>query len=347
LNDGSVEYSFKFILKRYAKSWLPLDIVIVGSDWFDVGMEMAQDGGSSGIGDVGALARVSRVARVVRLLRLVRMQEVITNITERIQSDKTILMLQILKLLLILVAICHVTACGWWGIGDSAEGSSWVEHWGYGDKSVGLQYITSLHWSLSQFAGGMDEFTPKSGFERLYAVFAWTFAFMTGLVMMSSLTSNLTQQYIIGGSGARQMATLKKYLNQNNIPKYLIKRLCRSAKHAVSGDLQPDTVDLLSVVSEPLKIEMHYEMYSRLLTTHPFFIDFNNEWNQVMRRVCHSCMSMLLLDSGDVLFRRGDEPAEPKMYFVCTGTLEYLDKYGEKVILTDKQWAAEATLWTM
>jgi hypothetical protein len=142
------------------------------------------------------------------------------------------------------------------------------------------------------------------------------------------------------------MATLKKYLNQNKIPKNLIKRLCRSAKHAVAGDLQPDTVDLLQVVSEPLRVEMHYEMYSRVLDKHPFFADFLNENNQVMRRVCHSCMSMLLLDSGDVLFRRGDEASEPKMYFVCNGTLEYVDKYEETTAVVEKQWAAEAALWT-
>merc|ERR1719265_1091432 len=101
----------------------------------------------------------------------------------------------------------------------------------------------------------MDEISPSNGLERLYAVSTYVFCFVAGLAMLSFLTSSMTQQYIIGGSGARQLATLKKYLNQNKIPKNLIKRLCRSAKHAVSGDLQPDSVDLLGVVSEPLKIE--------------------------------------------------------------------------------------------
>merc|ERR1740138_2041088 len=111
---------------------------------------------------------------------------------------------------------------------------------------------------------------PTTTLERFYTVTIWTVSFISFLVMLSFLTSRLTQQYIIGGSGARQMATLKKYLNQNKVPKNLIKRLCRSAKHAISGDLQPDTVDLLNVVSEPLKIEMHYQMYSKVLGEHLF-----------------------------------------------------------------------------
>jgi hypothetical protein len=36
-------------------------------------------------------------------------------------------------------------------------------------------------------------------------------------VMLGVFTSGLTQQYIIGGSGARQLATLKRYLKQNNV----------------------------------------------------------------------------------------------------------------------------------
>lgn len=164
--------------------------------------------------------------------------------------------------------------------------------------------------------------------------------------MLSFLTSSLTQQYIIGGSGARQMATLKKYLQQNRVPKNLIKRLCRSAKHAISGDLQPDSVDLLHVVSEPLKVEMHYEMYYRVLNAHPFFVDFINEGNHAIRRICNTCMTMLLLDSGDVLFRKGDEPTEGKMYFVFSGTFEYLDRYGESHVVAERMWASEAALWT-
>jgi len=38
-------------------------------------------------------------------------------------------------------------------------------------------------------------------------------------VLLGVFTSGLTQQYIIGGSGARQLATLKRYLKQNNAPK--------------------------------------------------------------------------------------------------------------------------------
>jgi hypothetical protein len=341
LIDGSVVYDMKFILKKYLQTWFAMDMFIVGSDWFGYAF-------SSGGAGLSRLARVSRIARVVRLLRLARMQEVIANVTERVQSDKMMLVLRVSKLLIFLISCCHVTACGWFGVGNLPGSSgSWIKEYGYSTTDVGLQYLVSLHWSLAQFSGGLDVPAPISGFERGYTVFVYVLSFMSGLVMLSLLTSSLTQQYIIGGSGARQMATLKKYLLQNKVPKNLIKRIIRSAKHAISGDLQPDSVDLLVVVSEPLKIQMHYEMYSRIVSAHPFFSEFLTNGNQPMRRVCHSCMSMLLLDSTEVLFRQGDEPAEGKMYFVANGTLDYLSKYGETTSIGEKQWAAEPALWTV
>jgi len=142
------------------------------------------------------------------------------------------------------------------------------------------------------------------------------------------------------------MATLKKYLNQNKIPKNLVKRVCRNAKHAISGDLTPDTVDLLHVVSEPLQIEMHFEMYSRVLANHPFFVELLGSSPHLMRRMCHLAMSTLWLASGDVMFSKGEEPSEPKMCFVVTGTLMYTDTYGEKTQVVDRMYLAEGVLWT-
>lgn len=43
---------------------------------------------------------------------------------------------------------------------------------------------------------------------------------------------------------------------------------------------------------------------------------------------------MLLLSSTDIIFNLGEEPAEPKMYIVVSGQLEYMDSYGEVAQVT-------------
>lgn len=342
LADGRIERSMKGIFCIYARSWLAMDLLVVSSDWFGVIFA------SGGFG-LGRLVRVSRIARIVRLLRLVRMKEVIANMSERIRLDKVRLASRIGQMLILLFVMSHFSACLWFLLGsDSTVDDTWVKHNSYINESVWCQYLGSMLWALCQFSGVMSGITPVSSSEKLFAIAIGMLSFMATLAMTSALTSNLTQDYIIGGSGQRQMATLKKYLKQNCVPKHLTKRLCRNANHAISGDLTADAVELLSVISEPLQVEMHFAIFSRILIWHPLFKDLlgDPESMQLVRRVCNKAMSTLLLAQGDMVFGMGEEPTEPKMYIVVSGRLEYTDAYRESTEVVEKSWLAEAVLWT-
>jgi len=341
--NGTITFDFKFVVKKYLKTWFLLDIFIVASDWieFIVSVGSTSDDGGGGF---GKMARIFRIVRSVRLLRLVRMQSVLQMVTERIQSDKLFLVLNVLKLVVAIVSFAHIVACIWWGIGKRG-GNTWAKTWLASNVGVESRYLISLHWTLSQFSGGMEEVRPKGAIERFFVVIIWIVCFMGGCIVVSILTSDLVQTQIIGGSQARQLATLRKYLKQNTISKNLALRVQRSAKYAISGDLSPDAVDLLGVVSDQLRLEMHFEMYSDLFRCHPFFEQCIQVCAQVVRRVCHQATSTLLLDAGDVLFSKGEAPAEPKMFFFFKGTLEYTKPDGEVIVLSEKQWIAEPVLW--
>lgn len=340
--NGTIKSDVKFIVTRYLKTWFVLDAFIVASDWIEFIISFGSD--DSGGGGFGKLARIFRIVRSVRLLRLMRMQSVMQTITERVQSDYLSFVLVIVKLALFLVSAAHIIACFWWGIGRRG-GATWSEIYLHENISLSARYLISLHWTLSQFTGGMEEIRPAAPIERFFVIIIWTIAFMSAAIIASILTSSLVQAHIIGGSQARQLATLRKYLIQNSISKNLSLRVQKSARHAISGDLSPDAVDLLGVVSEQLRLEMHFEMYSEVFRVHPFFDQCFQVVNTVMRRICHQATSTLLLDAGDVLFSKGEAPAEPQMYFFFKGTLEYTPTTGDPIIVGDRQWIAEPVLW--
>lgn len=342
LANGTVQFEIRYIIKQYIKTWFALDVLIVGSDWAEV--LFASQGSQMGL---GRLARAFRIVRVLRLLRLARMKEIVSAISERIQSDRLAFIIMLLKMQVFVVSISHVMACCWWAIGSpSPDKATWASVADYADKSFQAQYLVSLHWSLSQLQGGMDEVFPVTTFERFYAVFAWMAAFLAASIIVSTLTSNLTQLHIIGGSQSRQMAILRKYLKQNRISSNLALRVQRSAQHAVSGDLTQDAVELLVVVSDPLRIELHFEMYSGILRNHPILSEYTNGKPQAIRRVCHYAMSMLHLAEGDAVFGKGELPPEPQMYFVVKGVLEYSHGWVDPTLVAERQWVAEAALWT-
>merc|ERR1719346_612280 len=78
---------------------------------------------------------------------------------------------------------------------------------------------------------------------------------------------------------------------------------------------------------------------------HPFLNRYIEECPHVMLRVCHYAASMLMVSEGDIVFFTGETPIEPKMYIVCSGTLEYTSIQGQMTVVSVGMWIAEATLW--
>merc|ERR1712007_267723 len=103
------------------------------------------------------------------------------------------------------------------------------------------------------------------------------------------------------------------------------------------------SVELLKLVSEPLRVEIHFEVHSTTLFFHPFF-DCYNEVNPMgLRQVCHTAVSPLSLSSGDVLFGTR-EKSQLRMLFVIHGNLLYQRVEFDAQVIKGHQWMCEATL---
>eukprot|EP00928_Gymnodinium_smaydae_P071003 TRINITY_DN54701_c0_g1_i1.p1 TRINITY_DN54701_c0_g1~~TRINITY_DN54701_c0_g1_i1.p1 ORF type:complete len:929 (+),score=174.31 TRINITY_DN54701_c0_g1_i1:125-2788(+) len=365
MRDGTVRYDMKFIFCRYCKTWMALDFIIVSTDW----LELALIKLDIQVGVFGQLTRATRAVRCVRLLRLLRMKEVMEVIHERIQSDKVMLIVKILRLIAFMAAFGHVGGCSFWGIGSLNEGNSWILEGRYMEMPPSNRYLASMHWSLTQLSGGGNPIRPMNSLERIFANFFFVFGFLCGAMIVSSITSSITQSHIIKCNQSQSESALRKYLKQNAIPSNLALRMQRSAQHAISGDLAPEAVELLSVVAEPLRMEMHYEMYNAVLSSHALFQKYSDNCHHGSRQLCHRAMRALLVITGDEIFVEGESPIEPCTYFVLKGKLNYvqetiqptdptrLNSRGavipvppasaeEGTEVGEKNWIAEPVLWT-
>lgn len=348
-SDGTMELRLVGIIRHYLRTWFALDVIIVGVDWLEL---VLQKTSVLGVAKVGKASRVIRIIRMIRLLRLVRMKEVFSMFTERITSEKVIIVMDICRLMLLILGIAHFFACLWYGVGDSDDSQTWIRVHGYHYVSLSEAYLMCLHWSLSQFAGGMDEITPKNGSERLFTVVVFVFAFIMASVFVSSLTSSMTQLKQMSSHQAQQLSILRRYLRQHRISSKLGLRVQRSAVSALEERqrfMPEENVQLLRLVSEPLCVAIDTQIYTPLLSVHPFFKAYVTHVPQVMRKVCHSATSFMMVSCGDVIFSAGESPPHPKMYFVVHGSLTYhpFDGFTSSMHeLTNGDWVAEATLWT-
>ena len=151
----------------------------------------------------------------------------------------------------------------------------------------------SLLWSLAQFAGDMDEVTPHNLGERVYAICVFALAFIMAAVVVSSPMSSMTQLHIIESRSAQQVSQLRRFLLKRRISQGLWLRVERNARHAIAVQVRarPErSVELLGMVSQPLLQELHFEIYSPLLSVHPFFKRYIEECPQVIRKVCHTLL---------------------------------------------------------
>jgi hypothetical protein len=316
-------------------------------DWLEIIMAEAAEG--LGFAKLGKSARVFRILRMIRLLRLAKMTEIIGLLTERFHSDKLVIFLDVVKLVTIMVGAAHFVGCCWYAIGNAAsDDNNWVVQHEYHNSDLGMKYVMSLRWAISQFAGGMDEVTPHSMGENIYAIFVYLIAFWSGAVFLSILTSSMTQWYMVGSQQKQQLTVLRRYLAQNNISKKLTLRLSRNAIHSLAEkqkNVPEEMVVLVQEVSVPLRVELHSEMYQPVLNWHPFFALYELECPHVLRRVCHSAMAICNLVKMDTIFDEGETPTQPKMYLVSTGLLAYNTISGKSAQVHESQWVCEHPLW--
>jgi len=293
--------------------------------------------------------KIFRILRMLRLLRLAKVSEIINLIIERLPSEKLVIAVDIIKLIFVMLGAAHFLGCIWYGIaflGEEGNSDNWVVKFEYEDAALDYRYIMSYRWALSQFAGGMDEVTPVSLAEHLYSAIVFVLAFWSGNVILSILTSHMTQIYILGNHQKQQLNIMRRYLSQNGVSKGLSLRVHRNAQYTMklrAKSVHEAAIGLEDLVSTPLRIELHFEMFSPLLSCHPWFAKYLISCPTVVHRICHAAMATSTNSEGDILFHFGEASTDMKL--VKSGTLLYTwGEQGEEH-MKPGNWCSEPSLW--
>jgi len=342
-NDGHIERSRPVIARQYMRTWFGIDFTIIVLDWVEVIIKVALSG-ASGVVRISKITRVFRIIRMIRLLRLAKIGQVVNVLLEHVCSDRLRIIIGVVKYMLLMLISGHIMACVWYTVG----GGGWVDEEKCLDHSIEYCYIVSFRWSLAQFGGGMDEVVPFTLNEHVFAVFAYLASFWGGAVLVSTLTSMMTQFFIDGSQESIQLSILRRYLEQNHITKNLTLRLARNAKYALAQRrkmVHEEFIEAMPLISDPLRCELHFEIYGPSLVSHPFFDVFMAACPYVIKRVVHHAMSTVRVAAGDIVFNSGEIPTSPRMYIISSGTLNYRRKSSAAQQLAPGSWVSEAALW--
>lgn len=349
-HKGAVVTDLRQVVLHYVRTWFLVDCVVVVPDWI---MTFSTANAGSHVVGIGRIFRGARAFRVLRLLRLLKLRRIISSMLELIESDYAFTILNLVKFLVALFLLNHVIACVWYLIGTVGKDGSrpnWLEDSQTAGKDMGYQYLTSLHWSLTQFTPASMDVSARNTLERGFSILVLFFALVTFSSIVGSITASMTHLQNKRDDQMKQFWLLRRYLRQRSISKGLSIRIMKfleyqSARH--QDLVQEGNLTILEKLSRPLQNELTHEMSAPVLLRHPFFGRLCKEMEVVMHRLCGIALRQHTLATMDVVFEANEEARW--MYFVKSGDFEYKVRVGTRVRnppVRPCDWVSEAVLWT-
>lgn len=360
LSNGNVVMDRKLIARNYVKSWLIIDILVVVPDWTFTLISIAVGPGedSPGGGGTTRMLRILRAIRIVRLLRIAKLKKLLQIVYDSVDSEYIFIILNLSQLILIVLVMNHYVACVWYGIGElsrtggSDTGLNWLEHSGKTPvitQKMAWRYVTSLHWSITQFTPASMDVSAVNLAERSFSIAILFMSLVSLSSIIGSVTASMTALRNLKGEQTKQFWMLRRYLREKGTSRSLkerILRYCEYQTERVSTTTPSSKVPLLLMLSEPLKRELSTCLYSPTLSMHPVFVYLGYHMPKMHERICET-ISMSSYGEADFVFR-GNEVAG-FMYFIKNGIFDYMlsgTQTPREPPLESKEWLVEIALWT-
>mmetsp|Transcript_28101 Transcript_28101/g.51579 ORF Transcript_28101/g.51579 Transcript_28101/m.51579 type:complete len:904 (-) Transcript_28101:150-2861(-) len=348
VKEGQSVNLFVMTSWHYARTWFPVDCIVVGTDWAVVMMKISSgDSNSDDYKELGQIFRILRFLRMLRLTRVFKCKRILDEMHDRINSEYTSTILDVIKLIILLLIANHFLACIWFFIGDSSKGKpNWLAEGGFRERTFEYTYFTALHWSLTQFTPASMSVQPENVAERMFTIVVIVIALVCFSSFLSSITNSIRQLKDMREDDRRQFWLLRKFLKDSHVTQALGIRIIRYLEHAAASrkkTVQESQIKILDMLSDQLRRELRCATSVPHLILHPLFDHINMVSNVTMHRLAAKAISRTSLACGDPLFFAGEMAA--MMFFIKDGELQYL--MGDLPQWVDGQaFACEPALWT-
>lgn len=344
------------IALRYLTTWFIFDLLAT-VPWVKVVECLDTE-----FGDMAQLTRsmkVIRVLRVIRMLRLAKLQKLWRQVEQRLGSLELLQSFAILRMVLILVLICHWNACIWWLIGQP---KSWlteillsekqsmhyetIPHWTTIERVTGPDlptwtwlekdafdvYICCFYWTLGVMRTMPAEVPPVNQAERIYTMVFMFFAFSAFAICVTTITQAFFKVGERDRTFAEDMSAVRGHLKAIYAPKALqdtvdgCLRLLferRQIKARESGVLQS--------LPETLRERVH--LFAKVCYLRKLQL-LQNLSDEVLLQVS-TATEMKIFLPGDVICQRGD--IAEAAWVVVNGSLYALNTANEEPLIVVDQ----------
>eukprot|EP00928_Gymnodinium_smaydae_P081529 TRINITY_DN65034_c0_g1_i1.p1 TRINITY_DN65034_c0_g1~~TRINITY_DN65034_c0_g1_i1.p1 ORF type:complete len:1158 (+),score=208.02 TRINITY_DN65034_c0_g1_i1:109-3582(+) len=308
-SNGIVEMQLNAIARRYIRSWLALDVLIILIDLLFLALPSAY---------LLRMFRGLRTVRVLRLARILKMSKVSQAIGDLFTSlgiQWLTLVVAIFKTMLTIVLLTHCAGCVWYIIRyDASENVN--------PESSSSEYTKALYWVLGHLiAAPVDAtVTPNNDAERVFTLCMIFFSLFVLGAGISKMTNTMAELNKNNEECQNARMQLQRYLRAAGAGNELAARVLRFALHAFKHRSQM-TLDtsVLHLLSDNLRLELAVCQRRAHLCRHPCFKVIADDYSSCFALICAK-VSTRVYACLDAVFISGS-PAE-YFYITSHGTFQ-------------------------
>ncbi|CAE6973369.1 unnamed protein product [Symbiodinium natans] len=332
MQRGLVEMRLQKIAYRYVTTWFIPDAAMVFLDGLSLFMvELRQM-------EALTLLRLFRNLRLVRLLKMTNrfrlLKDVITSMGYGSEGTSVFVetVVGVLKHLALIALLCHFTGCAWHAIGG-LTGTTWVTvHTTLREQDIGIfnhnwmyLYMTSVHWSLTQFTPAAMDVVAVNALERVFSVVVTLAGLIVFSLFLGSINQNLARLRNLNAQERLQNRLVRRYVSERRISVELAAEILAWIKQRRRGKANSKIVfsDIKALENLPSKLltDLQQEVGIPVLESHAMLKHLAGLGYQDAVRLCSKALNEVSRVFGEELFHSGS--SSDKMYFVRSGRLHY------------------------
>jgi len=314
------------IQRKYLKGWCFPDILAaIPWEWIPL-----QHGPVATTTKCVRFVRSARTLRVTRLVRLMRLGLLTDTMEVVIESNRLfVFALGLLRVLFLLFAITHWSACAWYMVGaasmEDGDKRNWIsrfiEEANVSDAdTVGTKYVYSVYFALTTMTTvGYGDITAQN-FQEVQFVLALLFiASIVFAGLMGALTDLIGNLNNEANVRCERKVMLSRYMRWRDVPRDLFMSIRSHLLFLWETDEGYGEFEGLIKEQLPpsLKRDLSYHIYGGILKETPF-LSWMKGHDDCLKQLAEAVVS-IFLSQGDYLFRVGS--INEYMYVLLKGTL--------------------------
>ncbi|CAE7292067.1 Kcnh7 [Symbiodinium sp. CCMP2592] len=331
--EGTTELRPQKLAQLYLRSWFLVDLVVVLIDWMLFLLEAAvTSSDETSVLKSARYLRTLRLLRLFRLLRVVKLYRELSLLANRFLSTYAYMVMKVVAGLCVMLAINHLIACAWYGIGSWSDGdNTWIkraEMHGAGTQEgiAGFadNYAASMHWALTQFTPATNNIAPYNAAERFFAIWVILLAMGVFSSFIGSISATVSSLRTARADQYQKQSKLLQFFIERDLSVELFGKVQEALKRVGNLEVRvrESEVSLIQGIPERFKMELHEEMYMSAVMKLGCWPSWRNEGQRpFFRNLCHRAMSEHVSTPGQDFFLPGADCQ--RVYVLQSGSMGY------------------------